>query len=316
MLNIFKNSYSVMSSFPEVDVLLATHNGAKFLDQFLISLAKQVEVQINLIVSDDCSTDQSTEICKKHALNFKSFKLIDGPNLGSTHNFLHLLKFSESKYIFFADQDDVWKPNRIALAVSEMGTSDKPILHVTRAVILGTSTVLPEPYSFPMALFRNRTQGNCISFNKEFKNKIEFSHFIPMHHDWYFYLVGLMTNSIVSSGAIQVNYRIHKSNQIGLPSNFFKLKRFLRDLISAQSRRRITAQVQEICRMKHLDIDKEKLNFALKVCESLKGNIWSRIALVFSIALKCKTLSTIPIAALIIRGSYSQEQAQDYPQNL
>jgi glycosyltransferase involved in cell wall biosynthesis len=97
----------------EVQVLLATYNGGRYLREFLTSLERQQNVSINLLVSDDGSTDQTLEIVKDFEQHFQSLEILAGPRNGPAANFFFLLSNSTGEFIALADQDDIWESNHL-----------------------------------------------------------------------------------------------------------------------------------------------------------------------------------------------------------
>ena len=77
-----------MSSELEVDVLLATFNGEKFLRELLNSLRTQVGVKINLLVGDDGSTDSTVAILEEFSESFNSMEIFHFERIGPARNFL------------------------------------------------------------------------------------------------------------------------------------------------------------------------------------------------------------------------------------
>ena len=50
----------------QIDILMATYNGEKYLREQIESILNQTYKNIRLIISDDCSTDQTREIIKQY----------------------------------------------------------------------------------------------------------------------------------------------------------------------------------------------------------------------------------------------------------
>jgi glycosyltransferase involved in cell wall biosynthesis len=100
-----------------VDILLATYNGAAYLEEQLISLLNQDYPYCHIIARDDGSTDATPEILEAYARKYpnKITLLKDDRNkLGPTGNFNALMLASKSPLICFSDQDDWWLPEKIS----------------------------------------------------------------------------------------------------------------------------------------------------------------------------------------------------------
>ncbi|MDA8038366.1 MAG: glycosyltransferase [Actinomycetota bacterium] len=98
-----------------VAVCLPTYNGERFLQEQLDSIAEQRAVPDELLVSDDHSTDSTVEIVKAFARSapIKVRLSVNETNLGLAPNTARLVRSAESDVLFFADQDDIWKPDKV-----------------------------------------------------------------------------------------------------------------------------------------------------------------------------------------------------------
>ena len=75
---------------------MTTYNGEKYLKEQIESILKQTYKNINLIISDDCSTDNTKDILKEYQ-NVKNIKIYyQNKNLGYVANFEFLLKHLET----------------------------------------------------------------------------------------------------------------------------------------------------------------------------------------------------------------------------
>ena len=106
----------------KVSVVMATYNGAKFIREQLNSFIVQSRKPDELIVVDDCSTDNTLDIVEEFK-NTSPFDVIIVPNkenigskrkYGYAHNFEKALNICTGDIIFFSDQDDVWFPQKIS----------------------------------------------------------------------------------------------------------------------------------------------------------------------------------------------------------
>ncbi|WP_052266150.1 glycosyltransferase family 2 protein [Pedobacter kyungheensis] len=107
----------------EIDILLSTYNGGKYLDEQLNSILSQTNSQWKIIIRDDGSSDNTLSIIDCYVRNYpdKFFLLKDlGGNLGSTLSFSQLIENCNGDYIMLCDQDDVWLDNKIEITLNEM----------------------------------------------------------------------------------------------------------------------------------------------------------------------------------------------------
>ena len=109
---------------PLVAILLATHNGVRYLNEQLQSIIAQEGVRVRVFVSDDQSTDGTWERLQEWANDNTNVTLLTRGTFGSAAaNFLRLLHespISDCGFVAFCDQDDVWLPTKLKRAVSCM----------------------------------------------------------------------------------------------------------------------------------------------------------------------------------------------------
>jgi len=118
------DSVSVTTN-PSVAVLLATHNGARWLDRQIETVLFQQRVAVRIFVSDDGSTDDTYKHLQRFAQDPRIVLLPTAPTqLGSASaNFQRLIcdiGAMEFDYFAFCDQDDEWLPGRLALAIERL----------------------------------------------------------------------------------------------------------------------------------------------------------------------------------------------------
>lgn len=108
----------------KIAVLLATYNGDKFLKFQLDSILNQKDVQVDVFISDDESTDHTLEIIQSYCDQYQNVKLINHSRVGGpAKNFYFLLKQIDTKkfdFIALADQDDIWPVYRLARAIKQL----------------------------------------------------------------------------------------------------------------------------------------------------------------------------------------------------
>jgi rhamnosyltransferase len=107
---------------PNVRVLLATHNGASWLDEQLQSVVQQENVHVSVIASDDRSIDGTPELLAHWARRMDLSVLPAGDaRFGNAHrNFLRLIRdveLGDAEYFALSDQDDIWLPGKLARGI-------------------------------------------------------------------------------------------------------------------------------------------------------------------------------------------------------
>lgn len=215
---------------------MATFNGEKFLAEQLDSLAAQTFKNWHLFVSDDGSSDGTLDILRRYQELWGLDKLTirNGPQKGFAQNFLSLVcdKNIKSDFYAFCDQDDVWMPEKLKVAIDHInssGTSHQVYVYGGRTIYvdeklktLGYSPLFVFPRTFRNALVQNIAGGNTMVFNEATKNLLEKSGAVPtVAHDWWLYqLVTAAGGYFYYDPVPFIYYRQHVNSVIGGNQSF------------------------------------------------------------------------------------------------
>lgn len=107
----------------KVSVVLSTYNGETYVIEQLDSLRNQIYQPDEVIISDDCSTDNTVSIIETYIKNYnlQNWQLIkNDENQGWRKNFIDLLRIASNDIIFTCDQDDIWDSRKISVMKSIM----------------------------------------------------------------------------------------------------------------------------------------------------------------------------------------------------
>ena len=235
---------------PLVRILMGTYNGAAFLDSQLESIARQTFKDWHLFCSDDGSTDDTLAVLNRFAeAHPGQVTVVPGPCKGFSENFLSLVRTlpDDCGYVGFADQDDIWFPDKIERALTALKEIDEtlPALYGSASWIWNDRTDsrrktpnLRKPPSFLNALVENFATGNTFLLNQPAARLLrDASQQIgPVFaHDWWSYaLISGAGGTIIYDDTPTLLYRQHGSNEIGAGETF--LKRQLRNLSVADGR--------------------------------------------------------------------------------
>ena len=103
-------------------------NDIDFIEQSIKSILNLKDVDFILIISDDCSTDGSAEICLKYAEEDKRIKYIrQQRNLGISKNMAFLLGLADTPYFMWAADDDLWDPYFASILIQLLQNNPKAI---------------------------------------------------------------------------------------------------------------------------------------------------------------------------------------------
>lgn len=217
-----------MRETPAVCVLLSTYNGQKYLLELLDSIVAQRDVDVQIIARDDGSKDSTLDIL--HQYNKCPITIIEGENLGSTKSFFQLIRLcGEAEYYAFADQDDVWDPDKLICAVKKLKKYNNiPAIYSSNARLVDSnlkeiSIENKKPkLTIGSALIKNYATGCTVVFNNILMTLLkEYQPSDVPFHDWWANLVALACNGVsVFDNSPHISYRQHNDNVVGADSSF------------------------------------------------------------------------------------------------
>lgn len=214
-----------------ITVLLATYNGERFLEAQLNSLADQTVGLIDVLASDDGSTDGTLAMLQAWQARWSKgkFSIVRGPSAGFAANFRSLATQPsiDGDYIAFCDQDDIWLPDKLEAALAALkGTGcDGAALYCSRTCLvdeegreLGLSPLFRRPPGFANAIVQSIGGGNTMLMNRPafeaFAESARRTDFVS--HDWWAYiLVSGMGGEVVYDPVPHILYRQHSDNLVG-----------------------------------------------------------------------------------------------------
>lgn len=200
-----------------ISVCVAAYNGEKYIAQQLDSILIQLAEDDEVIVSDDGSVDGTPAILEEYAEKDPRVRLIEGPRSGVIANFEQAITEAQGDFIFLADQDDVWLPEKVSETVAFFNA------HLALDVVVSDLIIVNEELE-PMTssyfeyrkvrtgffanVLKNGYIGAGMCFRKRMKDRIlPIPHNVPMHDMW----IGLLGET----GFLQkplTYYRRHDEN--------------------------------------------------------------------------------------------------------
>ena len=107
-----------------IDILMATYNGEKYLREQIDSILEQSYTEFRLLISDDCSTDDTRNILNEYVKKDRRvIVFLQNKNIGAVKNFQYLMEKVESDYFMFSDQDDIWQKDKIRKSIHKIEES-------------------------------------------------------------------------------------------------------------------------------------------------------------------------------------------------
>lgn len=201
----------------KVSVAMATYNGEKYIKEQLETILNQLHADDEIIISDDGSVDRTIDII--NSFNDNRIKIIDGPKCGVKKNFENAIKNSKGEYIFLADQDDIWLPDKISVCLEELENGFLLVMH--DAYIVNEYLEVDNESFFQYRgskkgviknIIKNSYIGCCMAFNQKLVSTIlPIPDDIEMHDQW----IGILANYKEKVKLIEkrlIKYRRHSNN--------------------------------------------------------------------------------------------------------
>jgi glycosyltransferase involved in cell wall biosynthesis len=210
-------------------VLLCSLNGDRYLDQQLESIACQQGPRVRVYVSDDGSNDQTLSLLDRFRTRWgeERLSICQGPQRGYVANFFSLICSPiEADYFAYADQDDIWDPDKLSRAITALSAlqEELPAIYCSRTRLidqarkpLGLSPLFKKPPAFANALVQNIAGGNTMVLNRKARDLIcAVGPVDVVSHDWWTYmLVTGCGGTVIFDPLPSLDYRQHQDNLIG-----------------------------------------------------------------------------------------------------
>lgn len=211
-------------SLPQVEVLMSTYNGQKYLNEQVSSILSQKDVDVSLLVRDDGSSDQTTVMLDEYQQR-GLLRWYTGENLRPARSFLHLLSHAGPfDYYAFSDQDDYWNPEKLAAAVERLREfSGVPALYFCQTQLADSQlNPIDTPHIHPLLTFGEslvyQFVGGCTMVMNARLRDIVCKYtpdYLPMHDVW-IYVVSLGVGAkVVFDSEPHILYRQHGGNVVG-----------------------------------------------------------------------------------------------------
>jgi len=202
-----------------VSVIINCRNSEKFLKECINSVVNQTFKNLEIIVVDNQSTDNTKHIIDSYKdKRIKYYFTKSHLSLGAARNVA--LEKSNGKFIAFIDSDDIWEKNKILNTVKKFkaGTglvySDVKYFNETRSYLLYTHRKIYTGKCFKDLLCDyNLCMSSCVVSNTIIKKyKIKFDKDFKVCEDLDFFLKIAYVSELDYVAEVDTNYRIHDNN--------------------------------------------------------------------------------------------------------
>jgi glycosyltransferase involved in cell wall biosynthesis len=263
-----------MKPLPNIIVLMSVYNPGAYLEPQLLSILKQSNVSLKLLIRDDGSSEYGALASLNNLIStYSNIDIITQRNIGIVNSFLSLINYADNNYDYYAfsDQDDVWHKNKLLRAtalLTERSDAAIPAMYCSRVEYVAENlehigySEIPSSICFEHALVENIAFGCTIVINKAAKDIL--SREMPscaLMHDWWVYLVISALGKVIYDSWPSMKYRQHNKNAVGGTNRFFikNMKKLLLFIKNIQSgKKRTTDQAEEFKKIYEAYLNKEQ----------------------------------------------------------
>jgi glycosyltransferase involved in cell wall biosynthesis len=211
-----------------VSVIIATFNGSKYIKKQMDSILKQSILPEEIIVCDDNSTDETVSLLKEYKKHNNIKLCVNNKQLGIIENFKKAAKLARSgNWLVFADQDDIWIPQKLERLMDEMQLiddditpaliySDLTVIDKNDAIVAGSfwdrQKIRPEKITITTLLYGNVVTGCTMIINYAMAEEFFCMDDLTFLHDEWLALIAYSFGRVKFLTDKLVLYRQHESN--------------------------------------------------------------------------------------------------------
>ena len=263
---------------PLISIALCTYNGAEFLVQQLESILSQSYQNIEIIIGDDCSTDDTLRIIAKYECEDPRIKIYkNAKNIGFNKNFGKTISLTTGDFIALSDQDDIWDKHKIAELLHAIG--DNWVIFSNSQLINSKGELLNSfllkdfglgKQSYTSLLLNNYVTGHTSLIKREALNYI-----LPFpeegFYDWWIGFSAIYHGKLGYLNKVLTKYRIHPNSIIQAIELSFSFKS-----VQSDDKCRLIIQLNCFLKYPHLKEEDEKYIKGIlnAVVQQTSGNSW------------------------------------------
>ncbi len=210
-------------------VAMAVYNGEKYIKEQIDSIIGMMSKDDELIISYDESSDHTLEIITDYARKDSRIKIVYDNGHSVESNFNCAVDNSQGRYIFLADQDDIWINNKIDEMIMYFDENPECVVLICDGYLtdskLNNLQGIFEKYKTTANPLRNFIKGSYLGCQMAFKSSIKknvwpVSTNPPLPHDLWLGVKGAKYGKIALIDKKLIKHRLHEENY----SNTSKMK--------------------------------------------------------------------------------------------
>ena len=225
----------------KINILMATYNGRRYVAKQVESILNQTYKDFRLIISDDGSTDSTIKILQEYEQKDSRVEIFSQQeNQGIVSNFEFLIGKVRAELFMFADQDDIWEPDKIEKTLKKMEENNLDLVYTDLEVVDSRLNQVAPSYwalkgldyrikkynNFESLYLNNFITGCTMLVKSKWIND-----FMPLPknskyilHDYWIALIISQSGKIGYLDEPTIKYRQHTGNKIGSKTKSEELK--------------------------------------------------------------------------------------------
>ena len=166
---------------PLVSVVMPAYNAEQYIEEAIRSVQEQTMEKWELIVVDDCSTDNTIQLVQSIAKDDDRIRLLlNQINQGAAASRNRALNECRGQYVAFLDADDVWRPGKLNVQIEKAEAAHADIVYTSYALIDECGKrryhdfIVKEQTSFREMLVRNEIGCLTVLIRRDFLQRYHF----------------------------------------------------------------------------------------------------------------------------------------------
>ena len=233
---------------PMVSVVMSVYNGSHFLGDAINSVLAQTYTDLEFIIVDDGSTDDSVTIISGFAERDHRIVFIKKENTGLTRSLNTGLQIAKGEFIARIDSDDIWYPDKLAIQIGFFQREfEYHLLGTAYNEIDTNGSVISENQRLPILASNDIIKKEIVKFNPFFHSSVVFRRSVLS-------IVGLYNEEFIYAQDYELWIRIISKFKVANLPYILASKRFSKHMISIkkEKKQRIYAMRSKLLAIKLL----------------------------------------------------------------
>lgn len=207
---------------PLVSVIMPAYNAAEYIEDSIRSVLEQTVSEVELIVIDDCSVDETIDIVNRLAQKDSRIRLYrNKQNMGTARSRNRGMELCRGVYVAFLDSDDIWHPEKLGKQLERIRQSNADLLYTSYAIVDVSGRRRCEDFHVPSRIdFEGLLKENVIGcstvlFSRTIAESFRFCE--DFYHEDYVLWLQMLKAGCIAEGVTEVlvDYRFHADSRAG-----------------------------------------------------------------------------------------------------